>query len=377
VKSVLCYGFALSLIAPFAAAQAGGTGKVLYSFAGSTGQNPLGGLIASVGSFYGTTESGGKNSYGTVFRLESDGTETVLLSFDYSHGARPNAGVISDRAGNLYGTTQQGGANSYGVVFKVAPNGTETVLHTFTGSFSGSDGAYPVDGLIFDTKGNLYGTTQGGGTSDNGTVFKLAKNGTEIVLHSFAGSDGALPYGGLIQDTAGNLYGTTLDGGKNSDGVVFKVAPNHTETVLHDFTGSDGAYPVAALVRDASGNLFGTTKQGGAHGAGTVFKLAPDGTESVLHSFTGFSDGAFPMSGLLKDKTGHLYGTTNAGGAHGAGTVFKVSATGATTTIYSFPGGTGGASPQAGLLRDQAGELLGTTSSGGAHGDGTVFMVVP
>jgi uncharacterized repeat protein (TIGR03803 family) len=136
----------------------------------------------------------------------------VLLSFDYSHGARPNAGLIGDRAGNLYGTTQQGGTNSYGVVFEVAPNGTETVLHTF----AGSDGAYPVGGLIRDAQGNFYGTTQHGGTSDNGTVFKLTKNGTESVLHSFAGCDGALPYGGLIEDKAGNLYGTTLDAARTA-----------------------------------------------------------------------------------------------------------------------------------------------------------------
>jgi len=325
-KCILGCGLALGLFAPFAAAQASGTETVLYSFTGSTGQDPLAGLIDSKGSFHGTTESGGASSYGTVFRLDSNGTETVLLSFDYSDGARPNAGPISDKAGNLYGTTQQGGANSYGVVFKLAPDGTETVLHAFAGQ-PGSDGAYPVAALISDRHGNFYGTTQHGGTSDNGTVFELAKNGTE--------------------------------------------------TVLHDFAGSDGQYPVAGLLRDGSGNLYGTTKQGGAHGSGTVFKVASDGTETVLYSFGGGGDGAFPMCGVIMDKKANLYGTANGGGAKGAGAVFELSAKGVESVLYSFAGGSDGAFPQAGLFRDTAGDLYGTTSSGGASNDGTVFAVKP
>jgi uncharacterized repeat protein (TIGR03803 family) len=375
-KAALGCGLALILFAPFTA-EASATETVLYSFTGSTGQDPLAGLAVSGGSDYGTTESGGAHNYGAVFKLDSTGTETVLLSFDYSHGARPNAGLISDKAGNLYGTTQQGGANSDGVVFKIAPDGTETVLHTFTG-FSSGDGAYPVAGLIRDSKGHLYGTTQHGGPSDNGTVFKLAKSGSETVLYSFSGaSDGAWPYGGLIEDSAGNFFGTTIEGGTSNDGIVFKLSRNGSETVLHNFGGSDGMYPVAGLIMDGPGNLYGTTKQGGAHGSGTVFKVAPDGTETVLHSFAGASDGAFPMCNLIMDKKGNLYGTANGGGAHGAGTVFKVSAKGADTTLYSFAGGSDGAFPQAPVIRDPAGNLYGTTSSGGAGSDGTVFMVAP
>ena len=375
LEAILGCGLALSLLAPIAVAHAAGTETLLYSFTGSTGQNPLANVIDNKGTFYGTTESGGASTYGTVFRLDSSGTETVLLSFDYSHGARPNAGLVSDKAGNLYGTTQQGGANSYGVVFKLAPDGTENVLHTFAG-FS-SDGAYPVDGLVRDAKGNLYGTTQHGGPGDNGTVFKVAKTGAETVLYAFAGgSDGAWPYGSLVEDAAGNFYGTTIEGGAHSDGVVFKLSKG-TETLLHNFGGSDGMYPVAGLVLDGSGNLYGTTKQGGAHGAGTVFKVAPDGTETVLYSFAGTSDGAFPMCNLLMDKKGNLYGTADGGGAHGSGTVFKISSKGAESTLYSFAGGTDGANPQASVVRDGTGNLYGTTSSGGAHNDGTVFMIAP
>jgi len=374
-KSTLGCSLALGLTAPFAVTQASSTETVLYAFTGNTGQDPLAGVLDRNGTFYGTTEGGGSQSYGTVYRLGSNGTETVLLSFDYTHGARPNAGLIGDKAGNLYGTTQQGGANGGGTVFKIAANGTETVLHSFT-DLPGGDGSYPVAGLIRDAKGALYGTTQHGGTSDDGTVFKLAK-GSETVIHSFSGSDGAWPYGGLVADSAGNLYGTTIEGGANSDGVVFKIAVNGNETVVHPFAGGDGSYPVAGLITDSSGNLYGTTKQGGKSGAGTVFKIAPDGTESVLHSFGGTSDGAFPMSSLIKDGKGNLYGTTNGGGAHGAGTVFRISAKGKETVLYSFAGGQDGAFPQAPVVRDLAGNLYGTTSSGGKSSEGTVFMIAP
>jgi uncharacterized repeat protein (TIGR03803 family) len=196
------------------------------------------------------------------------------------------------------------------------------------------------------------------------------------VLHSFVGSDGRWSYGGLIEDKKGNLYGTTIDGGANDEGVVFKLAKTGTETVLHSFAGSDGAYPVAGLIMDKSGNFYGTTKQGGT-GFGTVFKITPGGTESVLWSFSGASDGAFPMCGLILDTKGNLYGTAGGGGAHGAGAVFEVSPKGAETVLYSFAGGSDGAFPAAALISDKAGNLYGTTSSGGASSDGTVFKVTP
>jgi len=168
--------------------------------------------------------------------------------------ARPNAGLVSDRAGNLYGTTQQGGANSYGVVFKLALYGTETALHTFNG-FSIGDAAYPLDGLVRDAKGNLYGTTQHGGPSDNGAVFEVSKKGTKKSFTALrAESTARGPMVALSKDAAGNFYGTTIEGGANNDGVVFKLSKS-TETVLHNFAGSDGMYPVAGLILDGSGNL--------------------------------------------------------------------------------------------------------------------------
>jgi uncharacterized repeat protein (TIGR03803 family) len=249
--------------------------------------------------------------------------ETVLYAFKGgSDGAEPFAGLISDKAGNLYGTTQGGGSNDFGTVFRLAPDGTETVLHSFEGGTD--DGGVPEAGVIADYAGNLYGTTYGGGANDFGTIFKLAPDGAETVLYFFkGGNDGAMPVAGLVRDSAHNLYGTTRNGGGSSNctdgcGTVFKLAPDGTETVLHAFAdGSDGANPNAGVIVDAAGNIYGTTVRGGANGYGTVFKLAADGTETVLYNFCSrlnCADGTTPYSGLISDSAGNLYGTTALGG---------------------------------------------------------------
>jgi uncharacterized repeat protein (TIGR03803 family) len=270
------------------------------------------------------------------------------------------------------------------------------VLH----AFYGSDGYQPYAGLIFDAAGNLYGTTLEGGTGCQigcGTVFKLSPNAdgrwTESVLHRFNGNDGSIPVAGLIFDATGNLYGTTYAGGANSQGTVFKLTANAdgswTESVLHSFNGSDGAYPYAGLIFDAAGSLYGTAYEGGSgtgcstNGCGTIFKLTPnaDGrwTESVLHSFNN-TDGATPEAGLIFDAAGNLYGTTDGAGAHGYGAVFKLtpSANGSWTesVLHSFEGN-GGEQPWAGLIFDAAGNLYGTTYGGGASFAGTVFKLTP
>jgi len=210
------------------------------------------------------------------------------------------------------------------------------VLHAFA---VGSDGAAPFAGLIANESGTLYGTTYAGGDSGCsndgqgcGTVFQLASDGTETVLHAFTGgNDGAYPHSGsLIIDKTGNLYGTTINGGGGSEcadgcGTVFEVAPNGIETVLYAFTGANGAFPGCDLLMDKKGNLYGTTSYGGTHGRGTVFKIAPDLSETVLHSFKGGRGGAFPESGLIADGAHNLYGTTFAGGGyHSSGTIFSV-----------------------------------------------------
>jgi uncharacterized repeat protein (TIGR03803 family) len=303
--------------------------SVLYNFPGFPGDGaaPLAGLIAdAAGNLYGTTFSGGANGFGAIFRLTPADGESLLYSFAGApgDGANPLAGLITDTAGNLYGTTEQGGGDGFGTVFKLTPEGGESLLQSFAG-FPG-DGAAPLAGMIADTAGNLYGTTFSGGASGLGTVFKLTPEGAESVLYSFGGGDGALPRAGLILDTAGNLYGSTFSGGASGFGTVFKLTPTGSESILHSFAGApgDGAFPYAGLIADAAGNLYGTTAQGGANGLGTVFKLTPMGNESVLHSFAGApGDGANPFAGLIADAAGNLYGTTYYGGANDAGTVFE------------------------------------------------------
>lgn len=344
-------------------------------------------------------------------------------------GGSPEGSLILDQAGNLYGTTAYGGdVNSTsctygcGVVFKLTPKTgggwTETALHRFTG---GVDGAHPSARLIFDTAGNLYGTTFWGGNvsycSSNGcgVVFKLSpKMGggwTESVLYTFTGGvNGSNPAANLIFDQAGNLYGTTLLGGnpwqcENSGcGVVFKLVPQAgggwTEDVLYAFCSltncADGANPyLGGLVFDQAGNLYGTTEEGGAStNKGTVFRLIPnsDGSwsESVLYSFCPVKpcrDGRSPEFGLTFDQAGNLYSTATWGGSSDKGVVFKLApnadGTWTRSVIYSFAGGTDGAYPSAGLIFDTAGNLYGTTSWGGnlsqcqGGGCGVVFKLVP
>ncbi len=396
-KHILAGAAALAMLASLNMAHAAGF-RVLYRFTGgSDGAYPEAGLIRdSAGNLYGTTAGGGIGyGYGTVFELAPDGTETVLYAFTGgSDGNDPTAGLIKDKAGNLYGTTAFGGAHHDGTVFKLAPDGTETVLHAFT---SGADGADPFAGLIKDKAGNLFGTTDfGGGTSGKGTVFKLAPDGTETVLHAFTGgNDGDDPIGGLIKDSAGNLYGVTALGGTadcggTGCGTVFEIAPDGTKTVLYAFTGgSDGAGPSASLIRDSAGNLYGTTQGGGGtscsdgYGCGTIFELAPDGTETVLYAFTGGSDGANPFTaGLIRDKAGNLYGTTDFGGPLGEGVVFRLAPDGTERVLHSFGiSGGDGAAPSASLIRDSAGNLYGTTQGGGdtgcnhPYGCGTIFTL--
>ena len=251
-------------------------------------------------------------------------TYTVLFDFGGKHGISPSAGLIGDANGNLYSTTQTGGTsgnciNRCGTVFRLDRNGKEKVLYSFTG---GTDGGIPSAGLIQDAAGFLYGTTGAGGNADNGTVFRVDKTGKEKVLYMFTGGlDGDGPKGGLSRDAAGNLYGTTVGGGVSNWGTVFKLDTTGKETVLYSFTGgTDGGSPLTNLVRDAAGNLFGTTSSGGivnssCNGCGTVFKVDPNGTETVVYAFRGPPDGASPFAGLIRDAQGNFYGTTFSGGS--------------------------------------------------------------
>jgi uncharacterized repeat protein (TIGR03803 family) len=274
---------------------------------------------------------------------------------------------------------------------------TETVLHSFTGT----DGTAPILGLVFDHAGNLYGVTTEGGSSNNGTVFELLprSNGTWSVttLHSFdGGKGGSTPLGGLVLDSAGNLYGTTKLGGIAGLGVVFRLSKSSsgwTETVLHNFGGGgDGRYPSGNLVLDAAGSLYGTTQGGGAYSngtnysGGTAYQVSPTSggawTETVLHSFGNGTDGLSPRANLTLDRAGNLYGTTITGGTNSYGTVFELSLLGGNWSekvLYSFDpfNGQDGWHPVGGLVFDTAGNLYGTTTVGSTGGGGTIFELSP
>lgn len=372
-----------SSVTNIAVSCAAGTATILHSFAGapSDGVTPQTDLVMdSAGNFYGTTRFGGADSLGSVFRISSSGTETLIYSFANAttDGSSPVASLIMDSTGNLYGITNNGGAAGQGTVFKVSPTGAETVLHSFAGG--SADGALPHGPLIIDSAGNLYGTTYEGGTDNDGTVFRISAAGTETVLHSFAGgaTDGAWPDAGLLMDSAGNLYGTTYVGGVNNEGTVFKISGTGTETVLYSFMGgtTDGAEPRAALIMDSAGNLYGTTWGGGAANGGTVFKISSAGKETLLHSFAGGSDGAGVDGSLVMDGTGNLYGTTFEGGVDNDGTVFEISAAGTETVVHTFMGGTtDGSGPGSDLTMDTAGNIYGTTVQGGVNDDGTAFEI--
>src|ERR1039457_3987576 len=353
---------------------------VLYSFTGGAdGGNPSAGVIRdSAGNLYGTTQRGGTANAGVVYKLDSTGHETVLYTFTGgADGGDPWSGVIRGSAGNLYGTTRFGGTAGAGVVYKLDTTGHETVLYSFTGGFTGGpDGGYPYAGVIGDSAGNLYGTTYQGGTAGKGTVYKLDSAGHETVLCSFpAGADGENPYAGVIGDSAGNLYGTTTSGGTANAGVVYKL-DSAGETVLYSFTGgADGGYPIAGVIFDSAGNLYGTTYDGGAGKHGVVYKLDMAGRETVLYSFTGGADGGGPYAGVVRDPAGNFYGTTQNGGTANAGVVYKLGTTGHETVLYSFTGGADGGYPVAGVIRDSAGNLYGTTYYGGTANAGVVYKL--
>jgi uncharacterized repeat protein (TIGR03803 family) len=318
------------------------------------------------------------------------------------------SGLTFDAAGNLYGTTLNGGGigvcggyDGCGTVYKLAPNGdgtwTYSSLYHFTG---GIDGGEPEAGVILDQAGSLYGTTFGGGTSNFGTVFKLVPGTdgtwTQNVIYSFSGLDGANPVGKLIFDSAGNLYGTTYGGGAHNAGTAFKLTPTPDGTwqqiLLCQFAGRNGANPRSDLILDSLGNLYGTAFGGGRFGAGVVFKLTPesDGSykQSVLHSFRPHMEGLNPAAGVIFGPHGALYGTTwfNAIGM-GYGSAFQLSPRPdggwKQKILHHFTGGSDGAGATSKLLMDDAGALYGT-ATGYTNGDcfqmdgcGVVFQITP
>jgi uncharacterized repeat protein (TIGR03803 family) len=347
-------------------------GAPLHNFVGGTdGANPYCGLIQGQDQvLYGTTENGGLDGYGTTYRVLTNGTFALLYSFTGGNdGASPDAGLAQGTNAMLYGTTTSGGYDSFGTVFQVTTSGATVGLYSFTG---GSDGGPPLAALVQGSDGNLYGTTYAGGSASLGTVFRITTAGAMTTLYSFSGNDGAYPFAALVQGLDGYFYGTTAKGGSNYSGNIFRMSSAGTLTSLYTFTGlNDGAYPVAALVQDNDGNFYGTTYEGGNSGFGTVFKIATNGTLTTLHSFN-YSDGAHPYAGLAQGSDGNLYGSTELGGLGGAGTVFKITTNGAFATIIYF-NGANGASPEGTLVQASDSYFYGTTYFGGSANAGLVF----
>jgi uncharacterized repeat protein (TIGR03803 family) len=386
---VLCAAIAVALPAQ--------TFTTLHSFDGTDGTSPVAGLVqATNGDLYGTTADGGANGGGTVFKISLGSTLTSLYSFcahsGCTDGSSPQAVLVQDTNGDFYGTTLSGGTrldalgSAAGTVFKITPSGVLTTLHDFCAQAGCQDGESPWAGLVQATNRDLYGTTGGGGASGPGTVFKIVPGGTLMTLHSFDSEDGASPLAALVQAPNGDLYGTTYLGGAHGGGTVFEITPSGALSTLYNFcaqTGcTDGKYPSAGLVQAASGDFYGTTQEGGANGAGTVFKITPSGTLMTLHSFCALglpcTDGQTPSAGLIQATNGDFYGTTFGGGTNGSyGTIFKITPRGALTTLYSFCSQSrcaDGANPQMGLVQATDGDFYGTTFAGGA-GSGTVFSL--
>ncbi|MBV8067500.1 MAG: hypothetical protein JO113_05960 [Candidatus Eremiobacteraeota bacterium] len=296
-----------------------GNEKVLHSFGTSEGYYPDAGLLAVRGALYGTTESGpGSSGGGTLFEITSSGTERVLHTFGGppNDGANPEADLIAAN-GTMYGTTTYGGKYNLGTVFSSGTGGRESILYSFKNR---GDGGRPAADLTY-LDGTLYGTAGTGGTNGNGVVFGVTLNGGEKVLHRFKGGvrDGSSPHAGL-KVLRGMLYGTTFGGGSTGQGTVFSVTTTGSEKIVYNFTGSgshgpDGSSPQADLIAN-DGTLYGTTLYGGKYGNGTVFSVTTSGLEKVLYSFKGGKqDGAFPGAGVL-DLSGTLYGTAAVGGKY-------------------------------------------------------------
>lgn len=325
--------------------------NTLYSL-GTAAVDPIGAnsplIKGSDGNFYGVSSMGGAKNMGAFYKVSSGGNLTVLYSFGSTanDGTQPS-GLILATDGNFYGTTASGGSNGAngcasvslaclpgdGTVFMVTASGVEKVLYSFGNN--ATDGITPNGGMIQASNGSFYGTTSIGGTNGVGAVFKVTSGGSESVIYSFGANsslDANSPYSGLIQTSNGDLVGTATSGGKYGKGAVYQIANYGTESVLYSFgtSATDGTTPYANLMQAGDGNFYGTTIQGGAHAAGTVFKLTPTGTESILYSFgSSATDGTFPYDSVIEGTDGNFYGATYSGGTKGTALC-----SGSTTTCY-------------------------------------------
>jgi len=382
------------------------TFTTLFTFDGKNGEKPSAPLLQGFdGNFYGTTASGGLhfNGGGTIFQLTPSGTMTILYSFcgvntprECADGYTPEAALTQTPNGYLYGTTETGGDTGYGTVFEFTPSGFKS-LYSFCSPAPCTGGSDPIGALLWAPTGNFYGTTLGGGVSEAGTFLKMTAGGVPTTLHDFClegvyptCADGAGPTG-VIPGTDGNFYGTTIFGGPAGDGTVFKITPGGTLTTLYSFCSqsgcADGTGP-NGVIQGADGNFYETTNAGGAPGFGTVFKLTASGTLTTLHTFclagSPCIDGGTPLAGLVQATDGNLYGTTSqcvglTAGCKYPGTIFQITPSGTFTTLYIFCSAgapcTDGADPGAALIQGTDGNLYGSTTKGSGSAPGTIFRL--
>jgi uncharacterized repeat protein (TIGR03803 family) len=369
--------------------------KTLIDFNDVDGAASFTPLVQGIdGDFYGTTSGGGAANEGAVFKITPAGNLAILYNFCTEagcvDGAEPFGGLTQATDGNLYGTTRMGGVFNSGSIFKVTRLGQFVSLYSFCAQAGCPDGAYPYAALVQSVDGNLYGTTQGGGAGNVGTVFKITTSGTLTTLHSFGYTDGSPPQANLVQGLDGDFYGETAFGGSyGSYGTVFEINSNGKFKTLYSFCAesgcTDGANPYSGLVLGNDGNFYGTTSNGGAAIIyGTVFKITPHGQLTTLYSFClqGYpcTDGSFPYAGLVQATDGNFYGATTNGGSNDYGTLFAITPNGAMTTLHEFLN-TDGRYPFATLIQGTNGSFYGTTTQGGdltcdnGSGCGTVFRL--
>ena len=379
LRSTLLVAALLLCVGAFVQAQ---TVTTIYNFAdnGISGANPW--YVTLVqgtnGNLYGTTYNGGVDLAGTIFNVTTSGSQKLIHSFSgtATDGAYPTGGLTLGTDGSFYGTTMQGGNVSMGTLFKITPTGTLTILHNFN---SFKDGAFPWGPPILASDGNFYGTTSGGGINGRGVVYKITSSGTLTKIYQFDVTHGYSPIAPPTQGTDGFLYIPVSQGGTSYCGTILQMSTSGVINNIYNFPcGPGGSFPIGPLVQASNGNFYSTTQDGGTNGEGVIYQVTPSLAVTVLHSFGAvFGDGTYPSAGLLLATDGNYYGSSSDGGANGDGTLFNTSTTGTYNSLYSFNNTANltQMSPLAPPIQATNGLLYGVTEFGGPTNNGTIYSL--
>lgn len=364
-------------IYPACAGQLVATLQTLHSFDGKDGAYPGTPLILdSSGTLFGVVGDGGINSNGTVFSISQDGDFKLLYRFTGGPlGSQPSG--IWEYNGVVYGTTMMAGDNGFGTAFSISEKSNLLTIH----AFNGGDG-YEAGGPVAQSGGVFIGAAGFGGYfASCGTIYELTPAGITTVLYNFGCGwyDQSGPNGVLL-GSDGNYYGTNYGswfyGPQTQVGTIWRLTPSGTLTTLYTFTGgTDGGHPRSTPVLATDGNFYGDTHDGGASGCGVIYRITAAGDYSVIYSFTGGADGCAPVAALIQGKDGNVYGSTTTGGASGNGTLFSITSTGTLTTLHSFTGGIDGSSVYGALVEGEPGTFFGVAEGGGENRVGTVFKL--